>query len=236
MIVMILAAVSVTAATPPSAPQQPLNQQCPVLTDQPVDPNITTTYQDQTIAFCCEHCRAKFNANPGKYTHNLPQFTRPETEDTHDHSASNGDQRRIPLLGRLHPVIVHFPVAGIPLALLGFLAWTVTARGVFDKADIPPLFVATPAAVAAVITGDIRHEAMTFSDALHDIVEYHELAGFAVMILCLILTALRIWRWNRLTGPARSIYAAGLVLATLAVAVAGYLGGSLVFGLDHFKW
>ncbi len=147
-----------------------------------------------------------------------------------------GGAERPPLLARVHPVLVHFPVAGIPLALLGLLASLVSRKQAFAAADAPPLVLAALAAIAAVITGNIAHDTMRFSSSLHEYVEWHQCAGTTVMILALMLSVLRVWRWNRLAGPWLWVYGCGLLLASLLVGLTGYLGGSLVFGPDHLAW
>lgn len=166
------------------------------------------------------------------------ESTSPSASNGHSHAHATDDTEsgRMPLLGRLHPVIVHFPVAGIPLALLGFLIGTLTGRDTFARSDVVPLTLAAAAAVAAVITGNIARASMQFTSTMHGIVERHEFAGTTLMILILGLTALRLWRWQRLAGAWRWIYCAGLLAASLLVGVTGYLGGSLVFGPDHLKW
>jgi uncharacterized membrane protein/YHS domain-containing protein len=151
------------------------------------------------------------------------------------HARQDGESEREPLLGRLHPIIVHFPLAGIPLAFLGFLAWTITGREAFAKADVLPLFAASLAAIAAVITGNIAHDAMRFSEALHRIVERHQLVATSAMVLSIGLSLLRIWRWNRLTGWWRRLYGLGLLIGCVLLAITGFLGGSLVFGPDHLS-
>ena len=156
----------------------------------------------------------------------------------HVHDGDSGmdsEEEDEPFLGRIHPAIIHFPLAGIPLALLGFLAWTVTSRDAFAKADVPPLLVSALAAVAAVITGNIAHDAMSFSPSMQEIAERHQFVSTAVMILTLLLAALRLWRWNKLEGRWRWVYGGGLCLATGMLMFTGYLGGSLVFGPDHLK-
>jgi uncharacterized membrane protein len=136
----------------------------------------------------------------------------------------------------MHPAIVHFPVAGIPLALLGFMIWTLTGRTAFAKADVPPLVIGTLAAVVAVITGNIAHDAMQFSPSMHEIVEQHQLVSTTVMVVALLLLALRVWRWETLTGRWRWVYGGGLLLTSALLGLTGFLGGSLVFGPDHMAW
>jgi uncharacterized membrane protein len=139
----------------------------------------------------------------------------------------------MPLLGRLHPAIVHFPVAGLPLALLGFLTWVVSSRAAFEKADALPLLLATAAAVAAVISGNNAFDSLSFSESMRTVAERHQTLSTAIMIVCLALTLVRLLRWNRLGGLWRWIYGLGLLAAVVMVSITGYLGGSLVFGPDH---
>lgn len=228
-----------------AASEPTVNAFCPVLPDQPGDPNITTVYQGTTVAFCCDHCLAKFTANPDKYVKHLPQFAQvggPEEHTAHGHTDDHGheigdaEEKAMPFLARLHPVVVHFPVAGVPLAFLSVLIWLATGREAFSKADIPALLGAAAGAVVAVITGNVRHDTMRFGATLHEIVEQHQVAGTTVMVLCLVLVVFRIWRWNRMTGTWGWLYAGGLAVVALVVGVTGYLGGSLVYGPDHFKW
>jgi uncharacterized membrane protein/YHS domain-containing protein len=267
--VVLLAVTYLAVDAQKLAAAQPINEFCPVLTEEKADPKITTTYKGKVVAFCCDRCLAKFEADPERYADRLPQFaeaseipgTRRDagssdavrrgqdaaasTEDAgraaadrdrHDHPAAETEDEAVPFLGRLHPVIVHFPVAGLPLALLGFLVWVLTRHEAFAKADIPPLAGAAVAAVAAVITGNIAHDAMRFSGSLHEIVERHQFVGTTVMVIVLVLAAFRVWRWNRMTGVWRGVYGGALLVACVLVGVTGYLGGSLVFGPDHFRW
>jgi uncharacterized membrane protein/YHS domain-containing protein len=213
-----------------------------VLTEEEADPKITTSYQGKTVAFCCKRCRAKFKADPEKYISGLPQFadatasSAPEVAGTQAGPRGaevEAEDASIPLPGRLHPAIVHFPLAGIPIAFLGVLIWTWTGRPAFAKADVPPLVVGTLAAVAAVLTGNIAHDSMRFSPSMHTIVEQHQTLSTSIMVLTLVLTALRIWRWNHLTGRWRWVYGGGLLVTSAMLGLTGYLGGSLVFGPDH---
>jgi YHS domain-containing protein len=58
--------------------EQPVAQieqkMCPVMTDMKINPAIFTEYEGKKVYFCCGDCKAKFEAEPEKYTANLPQF------------------------------------------------------------------------------------------------------------------------------------------------------------------
>lgn len=45
----------------------PVNTTCPV-GSRPARADITSNYQGKEIAFCCNKCKAKFDAEPAKYT------------------------------------------------------------------------------------------------------------------------------------------------------------------------
>lgn len=226
-----------------------LNAMCPVMSEEQADPSITMQYKGKIIAFCCDRCVEKFAANPQRYLARLPQFSSAE----HGHSARNenaphmghshsggtdesADGGRTPLLARLHPAIIHFPLAGIPLALLGFIVSVVSRRASFAHADVPALIVGATAAVAAVVTGNMAHEASKFGTILAAVAERHQLFATTSMILALTLVAVRIWRWRMLTVIWRWIYGSALLIEVVLLTITGYFGASLVYGPDHLRW
>ena len=44
----------------------PVNDSCPV-SGKPVKASITSKHDGKTVAFCCDKCKAKFDADPSKY-------------------------------------------------------------------------------------------------------------------------------------------------------------------------
>src|SRR5439155_759640 len=81
------------------------------MTDQPTRADRFVDYQGQRVYFCCEKCMAKFQREPARFIANLdptqkvisvhgPAFSKPLWQ----------------LFGRLHVVVVHFPIALIILA------------------------------------------------------------------------------------------------------------------------
>ncbi len=251
--VLWVGAVCVIALAPARG-QEPveseINKMCPVMPEEVVDPEITLEYEGKTVAFCCDMCWKKFKADPERYLSRLPQFVSLSVKAADDASSEGptdgagavgavADQTqtvpvdRVPFLGRLHPVIVHFPLAGIPVALLGFLIWLRTGRESFARADVPALFIATIAAGGAWYTGGIAHESMRFSESMEVIAGRHDTVSTIILVVVLCLSALRIWRWNRMTGAWRWVYGGGLAVAAVLLGITGFLGGSLVFGPGH---
>lgn len=223
---------------------------CPVLPDEKADPQITTQYEGKTVALCCDRCLALFEMDPTAYVDKLPQFAGVATDGenghdvdeepaSHDHSTDPAvpvEPDRPPWLGRLHPVLVHLPLAGLPLALLAYLVWLFRRSDSFARADVVPLLASTVGAIAAVITGNMLHDAMRFNESMHVIVERHQFFSTSVMVLAIVLSGIRMWHWAGLTGGWRVVYLVGLLIGCAMLGITGHLGGSLVFGPDHLQW
>jgi YHS domain-containing protein len=47
---------------------------CPVMDGMKINPDVFTEYKGVKVYFCCNDCKAKFEADPEKYVANLPQF------------------------------------------------------------------------------------------------------------------------------------------------------------------
>ncbi len=48
----------------------PINKTCPV-SGQPINEGFTSTFEDQTVGFCCDKCKAKFDKDPAKFAEKL---------------------------------------------------------------------------------------------------------------------------------------------------------------------
>jgi YHS domain-containing protein len=47
---------------------------CPVMHDMKINKDVFTEYKGKKVYFCCNDCKAKFEADPEKYISKLPQF------------------------------------------------------------------------------------------------------------------------------------------------------------------
>ncbi len=257
MLLALCGMVWASDEAPPATSTAPvLNRFCPVMPEEEADPAMTLVYKGRTIAFCCDTCLGKFRNNPERYVARLASLGTMPASGAHDEDEGHDDaeahdedgehdeaagplahehdeDNRPPLLARIHPVLIHFPLAGLPMAWIAWLAGLRSGREAWRMADVVPLSIAALASVAAVITGNIAHDSMRFGASLHDYVHWHQYAGTTLMVLTLLLAGLRIWRWTRLEGRWMMAYGAGLTVACLLSVVTGYLGGSLVFGPDH---
>lgn len=142
--------------------------------------------------------------------------------------------RLLDWLGRFHTAVVHFPVGltlGAVIAeIIGMRRrnpqWRSAARGM--------LVIAAVSAVVAAILGWINAGFyMTDTDG---VLTAHRWLGTALAVLAVLL-ALAAVRSARQPEQPGTAYWALLTVTGLAVAVQGYLGGSLVHGgLDHLAF
>lgn len=123
------------------------------------------------------------------------------------------------LLGRLHPLMVHFPI-GLLAGILLMEAWGRWRRQSTDYRALVYLGAAT-AVLAAIMGGLLRAS----EDYGGELVDQHQWAGYLTAGLS-VITALLYRQSHRLAYPA-------LVVSCLSLTVAGHLGASLTHGEDY---
>jgi uncharacterized membrane protein len=138
-------------------------------------------------------------------------------------------------LGRLHPLVVHFPIALLAAAVL----FEVGAIVVFKQRTKPSgpgiacVLVGTLGAAAAAWFGWINADIEPHGRGVADLVEVHRWLGIATVALAgVALIAAAIGATGRARGMTAA-YRVALVLAAGVVSVAGHWGGSIVYGEDY---
>jgi uncharacterized membrane protein len=140
------------------------------------------------------------------------------------------------LVGRLHPALVHFPIAWlVGLALVDFVG-LVRKREAWQRAGIFVLAGTVLSLLPTAATGLLRAAHMEFDANLHALLVVHRTLNFVVAGLLLAAFALRLARRNRLDGWWRLGYLALVFAATCAVLVAADFGGRMVYGPDYLPW
>lgn len=132
-------------------------------------------------------------------------------------------------LGRLHPIVIHFPLAFFPAAL--FTAVVGRKRPAYAK---PVQFlvvagglIAPVAMVLGWLTGGLT---LTDTDPL---LRAHRWLGTAIGLSGI---ALAVWAWKRPEDDRRPGMIAALAGITAAIVLQGWFGGALVHGIDHMDW
>ncbi len=146
-----------------------------------------------------------------------------------DRSNMTSFERMLDWLGRLHPMIVHFPIAFFPAAL--FTAIVGRRRPAFAA---PVQFMVVAGGILAPIAAILGWFDGGFDFATDDmLLQNHRWLGTGIGIgaLGLAIWALRKPQQDRSVGMI-----VGLAIITAAIVVQGWFGGALVHGMDHMNW
>jgi uncharacterized membrane protein len=137
-------------------------------------------------------------------------------------------------VGRLHPFLVHFPVALILVALGAEVLCIARREWRYTEAARLMLTVAAWVSVVAALSGFARADALTLDAARQGLFAIHRIAGIATPVLAFLAAGLA--EGSRRSGQIWELflYRAVLVLAAAGAAAAGYYGGEIVFGPGFF--
>lgn len=140
------------------------------------------------------------------------------------------------IVGRMHPAIVHFPLAWlVGLALVDFIA-LVLRRTSWSDFGLPILGLTVLGMLAAAGTGLLRSAYMFMDADDHAVMVKHRTLNFVVAGLCVLALGLRWQRRHQFVGPWRITYLVMIFAATALVLVSGSLGGRLVYGPDYLPF
>ena len=135
--------------------------------------------------------------------------------------------RLVDWFGRLHPAIVHFPIAFFPAALVTAI---VGRRRPAFAAPVQFLVVAggifAPIAAAAGWIAGLSAEP-------DQILTYHRWLGVALGIAG---AGLGVWTWKRPWEDRGAGLILALTLMTVAIAAQGFLGAAITHGMDHLMF
>lgn len=141
--------------------------------------------------------------------------------------------RLVAWLGKFHPPAVNFPIAMISGAALAELLLIATGRSFFANAGRFCLWVGCLGAVATGVLGWFFGGFHLVDDSW--ILTTHRWLGTSTAlwsVLVLVLGERAIRRADADRRPFRVVLFSGAGL----VAVTGFFGGSLIYGLNHYAW
>lgn len=133
-------------------------------------------------------------------------------------------------LGRMHPMLVHFPIA-LAIAGASVEAWRAVRREPGMSPITPALLLAAAATgIVAALTGWINAW-WEYANESSESLFWHRWIGTGAAVL---LVAVAWWAWrsrrSETLGSAHVACRLGAIVAAVAVAVAGHMGGELVHG------
>lgn len=136
------------------------------------------------------------------------------------------------IIGRLHPLLVHFPIALVALAAMAEAGTIATRNPRWRTAAIVNLRAGAAFAVATAIAGWRLASAPGMEATA--LLEWHRWIG-ASAALATVVAAIASIVLQRSQERDLLIYRAALFSAASLVAVSGHLGGQLVWGADFLR-
>lgn len=236
-------------ASPPAA----TNELCPVTPEEWAEPNISATYQGKEVFFCCKRCRKQFLEDPATYLANLPQFaessrravapTTSPPEDEHDHKhdhGSPGEHSPSPdptrFAGKLHPLAVHFPIALVLVTFAFELGYLVTRRRPLQDTASYLAPLAALSALGAALLGWAAGLHARYPGELVTTLLWHRRLGVATAVAAGVMGLLSLASRQGERPRVTLTYRLFLVTTAALVVATAHLGGTLIYGPDHFQW
>ncbi len=175
--------------------------------------------------------------------HNSPEYS----ENTHDHEHSahehhenqenpSGVSKLIAWLGKFHPASVHFPIALLIGAAVAEFLLIITRRSLLDAAARFCVWFGCIGALGSVTLGwFLAGVQLNDSDW---IMTTHRWLGTAIGLLAVfVLTSCHLsHRVGIYQNQWRIAYRIVLFVTSAMVAINGFLGGALIYGLNHYTW
>jgi uncharacterized membrane protein len=140
-------------------------------------------------------------------------------------------------IGKLHVILVHFPIALALSAVLADVLWAATRKDFFRISGMYCLTLAAIAVIPTVYTGwellEIEQRTMV-TDYL-TIAHIHRACAITSLVLIIAATIIRHVRKNRLQSGWLAVYAILMVLITGFISATGHFGGMLTHGTDYLS-
>lgn len=138
------------------------------------------------------------------------------------------------LVGRLHPMVLHFPLVCILLAMAFEWLALVRRTEAFGPATRGLLVVGALTAIVTVLSGLKFAEETTFVDERAPLFERHKIAGFVATGAAVLAVAAGIVLRRAPSRGKRIVYLVLVHVAGAAVAIGAHAGGLLHWGSDFF--
>ncbi|WP_228241561.1 DUF2231 domain-containing protein [Porphyrobacter sp. GA68] len=130
-------------------------------------------------------------------------------------------------IGRLHPALVHFPIAFFPAAL-----FTVIVGRKRPAFAAPVQFLVVAGGIFAPVAAAAGWLAAVGSDP-DPILNYHRWIGVAVGI---VGAGLGVWAWKRPWEDRGAGMILALTIMTVAIVIQGFLGAAVTHGFEHLMF
>ena len=143
-------------------------------------------------------------------------------------------------LGRLHPVIVHFPIALIITAFFIELMFMLTHRRSLDHAVHTMIIMSAITVIPTALFGWWAADSFHTNDITYEILDSHKWKGLSATFSIILTAWLRLKlvkkrRFENARGLTK-VYRLFLLASVVLIILTGHLGGTLIYGEDLYSW
>ncbi len=162
--------------------------------------------------------------------HQHPEAEASEAAPAHPYPPE-GVPRPLAWLGKFHPLVVHFPIAMLIAAALSELVLMRTGHELFFHSTRFAVWVGSLGAVTAAVLGWF-FAGFRIADA-EWLMTTHRWFGSSASALALVV----LWLCERAYRKSeRQAFRLALFPLAAGVAMTGFFGGALIYGIDHYAW
>lgn len=131
----------------------------------------------------------------------------------------------------LHPVVVHFAIALLTVAVVCDFLFLITKKENFWQISNYLLVAGTLSAIGAVLTGTQAFKLIEITPEIEDLVNSHRSGGQLAMWMFITLTALRFLfiKLQLFQNPLKWLYYIFSLIALVFLLRTGLLGGEMVY-------
>jgi uncharacterized membrane protein len=137
-------------------------------------------------------------------------------------------------VGQFHPLSSHFPIALLIVALPAELLWQRTGKDSWKAAARYCVILGAAGAAVTATLGWCDAPSLSFTGISAEVLLWHRWFGTATAVWAVLTAGL--CELSHRTPRLRSSFRLALVAGILFVSIAGYLGASLIYGLNHYIW
>lgn len=134
-------------------------------------------------------------------------------------------------IGRFHAASTHFPIALLMVAVFSEILALLTKKESWLSCTRLLVILGAGSAVSTAVLGWLNAYA-----GVSQVYQIHKWIGTATALWALVCAGCAVLFECREGSPERARLRGALLLGALLVSIAGFLGGAITFGLDHYNW